>query len=632
MRSGCTDIEEQRENNNSQPKAGAGNIVNYFLSEDYENYFVEYVGDIIKSFQNIDYATIYITNRFFAYLFVKNGRINELLKSIPEIVNVQKSYPYTLSALKRNEKTDIFNVVDRDTVDYFGEGVIVGIISTGIDYLSKSFMDLNGNTRILRIWDQTVQSEAEESNFTYGRVYTEMDINNAIKVSALGEDPYKIVNHRDELGDGTAIAGVIGGDYLGAGNRLVSVAPRCQYAIVKLKEAKKSTLRINGIEDAKVPVYEATDIATAIGYLSQLKEEINKPMVVYLAAGTNFGGHDGGVVIERYIDFETSSRNFGIVTNTGNQGNGDIHTSGTILSTGDTKNISLSVDENERNLSFSIYLNRPDVVAITIITPDGKTTDKISIPSNIAEISNIILDKYEVIVQFFLETLGSGDQRIDIVINNTTGGIWTIALTGEYIVDGRYDSWLIQREFLENDTRFIEVDTNITLMIPGTSNNIINTSYYNEKTNTIVPEAGRGFTRDGRIKPSVAVSAENILTVGLNNSLIVASGAAIAGAILAGTAALVYEWGIVKGNDRNLLPPKVRNYLITGTIKFEGYAYPNRQWGFGALSIEKLFKELNKISSNSREEGIKSYSDILIDRNVINIPSSLYDRLKMDIL
>lgn len=632
MRSGCTDIEEQRENNNSQPKAGAGNIVNYFLSEDYENYFVEYVGDIIKSLQNIDYATIYITNRFFAYLFVKNGRINELLKLIPEIVNVQKSYPYTLSALKRNEKTDIFNVVDRDTVDYFGEGVIVGIISTGIDYLSKSFMDLNGNTRILRIWDQTVQSEAEESNFTYGRVYTEVDINNAIKVSALGGDPYKIVNHRDELGDGTAIAGVIGGDYLGSGNRLVSVAPRCQYAIVKLKEAKKSTLRINGIEDAKVPVYEATDIATAIGYLSQLKEKINKPMVVYLAAGTNFGGHDGGVVIERYIDFETSSRNFGIVTNTANQGNGDIHTSGTILSTGDTKNISLSVDENERNLSFSIYLNRPDVVAITIITPDGKATEKISIPSNIAEISNIILDKYEVIVQFFLETLGSGDQRIDIVINNTTGGTWNVVLTGEYIVDGRYDSWLIQRELLERGTRFIESNEDVTLMIPGTSNNIINTSYYNEKTNTIASEAGRGFTRDGRIKPSVAVSAENILTVGLSNSLIVASGAAIAGAILAGTAALVYEWGIVKGNDRNLFPPKVRNYLITGTIKFEGYAYPNRQWGFGALSIEKLFEELNKISPNSREEGIKSYSEILIDRNIINIPSSLYDRLKMDIL
>lgn len=632
MRSSCTDIEEQRENINSQPKAGFGNIVNYFLNEDYENYFVEYVGDIIKSLQNIDYATIYITNRFFAYLFVKNGRINELLKVIPEIVNVQKSYPYTLSALKRNEKTDIFNVVDRDTVDYFGEGVIVGIISTGIDYLSKSFMDLSGNTRILRIWDQTVQSEAAESNFTYGRVYTEGDINNAIKVSALGEDPYKIVNHRDELGDGTAIAGVIGGNYSEEGNRLVSVAPRCQYAIVKLKEAKKSTLRINGIEDAKIPVYEATDIATAIGYLSELKGELNKPMVVYIAAGTNFGGHDGGVVIERYTDFETSSRDFGIVTSTGNQGNGNIHTSGTILNTGDTKNISLNVDENEKTLSFSIYLRKPDIVSITITAPDGKATKKFSLSSNIAEVSSIILDKYVIVVQFFLETLGSGDQRIDIVINNATGGIWTIALTGEYIVDGRYDSWLIQRELLESNTRFVESNENVTLMIPGTSNNIINTSYYNEKTNTIVAEAGRGFTRDGRIKPSVAVSAENILTVGLNNSLIVASGAAIAGAISAGTVALVYEWGIVKGNDRNLFPPKVRNYLITGTIKFEGYTYPNRQWGFGALSIEKLFEELNKISSTSREKGIRSYSDNLIDRNVINIPFSLYDRLKMEVL
>lgn len=631
MGSGCTDIKEQRENK-PQPEIGVGNAINYFINEDYENYFVEYVGDISKSLQNIDYATIYPTSRFFAYLFVKNGRINDLLKVVPEIVNIQKSYPYTLSALERDEKTDTFNVINRDSVNYFGEGVVVGIISTGIDYLSKSFMDPNGNTRILRIWDQTIQDETAESNFTYGRVYTDREINNAIKAAALGEDPYKIVNHRDELGDGTAIAGVIGGDYLEEGNRLVSVAPRCQYAIVKLKEAKKSTLRINGIENTKVPVYEAADIAMAISYLSEVKQEINKPMVVYIAAGTNLGGHDGGVVIERYIDFETSSRNFGIVTSTGNQGNGNIHTFGAILNTGDTKNIYLNVDKNERTLLFSIYLRRPDVVSITITTPDGKTTEKISIPSNIAEISNIVLDKHVISVQFFLEALGSGDQRIDIVINNLTGGIWTVALIGEYIVDGRYDSWLIQRELLERDTRFVEANENVTLMIPGTSNNIINTSYYNEKTNTIAAEAGRGFTRDGRIKPSVAVSAENILTVGLNNSLIVASGAAIAGAILAGTAALVYEWGIVKGNDSNLFPPRVRNYLITGTIKFEGFIYPNRQWGFGGLSIEKLFEELNKISSTSREESIRDYRDILIDRNVINIPFSLYDRLKMDML
>lgn len=613
-----------REGNNSTSQSKNSNMkpINYYLSEDYETYFIEYIGDINKSFKNIDYAVIVPTNSFFALVFVQNGKVNDLINDVPEIINIQKSYPYTLSDMKIVDEDKKFNVIDKGRVDYTGIGVIVGIISTGIDYLNPRFMKEDGSTRIVRIWDQTLQSESSEKELGYGTVFSEDEINKAIVEQKIGMDPYNVVFHKDESGYGTAIAGIIGGRKLESSDPLVSVAPTCEYAIVKLKEAKRNTLKVNGIEDTQENVYESTDIGGAVEFLANLQIELNKPMVVYVALGTNFGGHAGDGVLERFIDFKTQSRTYNIVTSTGDQGNSDTHASGYLEKSGDRKKILLEVEGSERNLSFSIYLRKPDIISVSITLPNGSTTERIPVPQNLAEISKFNIGETEIIVQYFIGSQGSGDQSVDIIINNPIGGNWEITLIGDYVLNGRYDTWLLQRELLQKGTRFVEADPYITLMTPGTSNNIIVTSYYNQMDNSVDLESGRGYTRDGRIKPSSTIGTEGMLTVGLNNNLVIASGAAIAGAILAGVVALIYQWGYVEGNDINLYPQKMKNYLIIGSVKFEGYTYPNQLWGFGALSIEKLFEELNKISSRKT---------ILLDNNSNRISKELYVRLPLKI-
>lgn len=614
-----------REDNNStvQSKNNDMKPINYYLSEDYETYFIEYIGDINKSFENIDYAVISPTNSFFALVFVQNGKVNNLINDVPEIINIQKSYPYTLSNMKTVDGDTKFNVIDKGSAGYTGIGVIVGIISTGIDYLNPRFMKEDGSTRIVSIWDQTLQSEGSAKQLGYGTVFSEDGINKAIVEQRTGRDPYSIVNHKDERGYGTAIAGIIGGKNLGASDPLVSVAPNCEYAIVKLKEAKRNTLKINGIEDTQENVYESTDIAAAIEFLANLQIELNKPMVVYIALGTNFGGHAGDGVLERFIDFKTQSRTYNIVTSTGEQGNSDTHASGYLEKSGDRKKILLEVEGSERNLSFSIYLRKPDIISVSITLPNGSTTERIPIPQNLAEITAFNIGETEIIVQYFIGSQGSGDQAIEIIINNPMGGIWEITLIGDYVLNGRYDTWLLQRELLQKGTRFVESDPYITLMSPGTSNNIIVTSHYNQIDNSADLESGRGYTRDGRIKPSLTIGTERMLTVGLNNNLVIASGAAIAGAILAGVVALVYQWGYVEGNDINLYPQKMKNYLILGSVKFEGYTYPNQLWGFGALSIERLFEELNKISS--RKETLLKHNGYLGSKKLyVRLPLQIY--------
>ncbi|MBR1736447.1 MAG: S8 family serine peptidase, partial [Firmicutes bacterium] len=101
-----------------------------------------------------------------------------------------------------------------------GKGVIVGIIDSGIDYENRTFIDDNGKSRIIYIWDQSVEGNAPRG-FERGYEYTNEDINNAI---SSGEK----LEHTDTEGHGTAVAGICAGRE--------GVAPESSIIMVKLGE------------------------------------------------------------------------------------------------------------------------------------------------------------------------------------------------------------------------------------------------------------------------------------------------------------------------------------------------------------------------------------------------------------
>lgn len=92
-----------------------------------------------------------------------------------------------------------------------GRGVLVGVIDTGIDYLNKEFQMEDDTTRIVRLWDQTIQGDTNIYGVKYGTEYTEEQINQAISLQTSGGDPYSIVPSKDEIGHGTKVSGIIGG-------------------------------------------------------------------------------------------------------------------------------------------------------------------------------------------------------------------------------------------------------------------------------------------------------------------------------------------------------------------------------------------------------------------------------------
>ena len=64
------------------------------------------------------------------------------------------------------------------------------------------------------------------------------------------------------------------------------------------------------------------------------------------------------------------------------------------------------------------------------------------------------------------------------------------------------------------------------------------------------------------------------------------TGTSFATPFVTGSAALLMEWGIVKGNDPYLYGEKVKAYLRRGARQIPGYErWPNGELGYGRLCI-----------------------------------------------
>lgn len=618
---------EQIENQEAMPSKG---FKESYLSEEYENYILYYFGNIEDAFKRVDYAFVYSVGPLFTIATVKKGMIDSLLEDVNEIYYAEKSYPYTLSGLEKVNSLSEYKFINEENPTLNGEGVIVGIISTGIEYLNKRFTTESNNSRIIAIWDQTIEGgKGPLVPLSYGSEFSKEDIDNAIKAKALGNDPYSIVKHKDEVGYGTAVAGIVGGRKLYLEDPFISVAPKCEFAIVKLKEAKKSTLEVNGVEETGVPVYESTDIRFAIVYLAQLQIKENKPMVIYLSVGTNVGGHDGASPMELFIDYYANRRGLEIVTDTGSQGDTETHTSGVIQKTGDEKTIEINVDVNQKNIYVAIWFTRPDKVSIGIIPPTGSPIKRI--PPVLLNGEEILIDigDSRASIQFYLSTT-NGIQYVTILIRNVNSGIWKINVIGDYIVEGSYDAWLYQRELLSQGTKFMNPDPFVTLTIPSTSNTTSTTSYFDSETGIAVAKSGKGYTRDGRIEPEVSSPGTNILTTWLNEENISVSGASAAAAIITGAIALILQWGIVDGNDKNLYSPKIKTYLIRGVVREPNIEYPNKEYGYGRLSIDKLIKVLQSRSyDNKWKEKYENKTKRELWKNLyIKVPNEIYEKIR----
>lgn len=600
-----------------------------YLSEDFITLFIKYDKDLINELEDIDYACAYQVNPTVYIVSILVGKYDEFIRRFINILDIDVSFPYTLSAIEPVNAANITQFHGEGFLNLTGKNTIAAIIDTGIDYLNPQFQNDDGTTRIVAIWDQTIQSNTTTENAPFfGTVYTREDINRAILSSTQGGNPYDIVPSRDEIGHGTSMAGLVGAKGL---NDVIGGAPECEFLIVKLKEAKTSNLRLIGVNDRKdLLIYEGIDIYLAIQFVADFNLISRTPMSVLLSAGTNWGGHEGLSSLEQDIDFFSSRRGLIFVTNTGNQSGNLIHASGRFLKSNSLELIELIVAENEDNLILMLWTQRPDKISISIISPSGEIVQPIEPKSPYGKFEqvNLTVENSIINITFNISEFATGNEAIYITIKNPKPGLWRLRLRGDYIVHGGYNMWLPQRPIIQLTTRVVNANPYVTLQAPANARNAVTTSFYNQNSNTIAVESGRGFTADNRIKPNLTTGGVNALTTGLNNENIVLSGGSVAGAVLCSATLLMLQWGIVLGNEPNLYGPTMISYLTRGTSKRAGDIYPNSEWGYGMLDLQGSFEILRSSppyrNSMNHSNTIENH---LPYKCYVNSPNELYRRI-----
>ena len=541
----------------------------------------------------------------FAVIITPANKINEISNIVLRIVNIEVSTILTLNAISPLEASGapVFN--NNPYLRLNGRGVLVGIIDTGIDYLNKEFQREDDTTRIVRIWDQTIQGDKDIYDLKYGTEYTEDQINQAISLQTSGGDPYSIVPSKDDIGHGTRVAGIIGGR--GINPDLKGAAPDCQFVIVKLSIATKVELDAAVIDKTDVPSYTPWSALLALRYIIAVARELKRPLVVFEPLGSNMGSHTGNGIVEQSINNYSSQSGTVVVVPTGNQGNTDTHTEGIIESSGDIKDIEIRVGEKQKNLPIEIWVNKPNRVKLSIVSPSGEVIDNLEAKNTNNERIKFLYEGTEMIVNFTSPELSTGDSLIFIRAYNLKAGIWKFRLTGQYIVDSKYYAWIPQRELIDSETKFLNSVGYTTLTLSSTSSGAISVAYYNQDDNSVISESGRGYTRYGMIKPDIAAGGFNAIVTNPGGGTAVISGSSVAGAVVTGCCALILQWAVVDKNYPDIYAVQIESYIISGAKGRPGDVYPNKEWGYGMFDMQGVFDRIRETYNPRSDEGFQEY-------------------------
>lgn len=554
------------------------------LSEEYADVIVPYFPCFLNQYReqgaqvfNEYYGMIHypLSERSFAAFFEEGF----FYTTVPKL--------YTLLDTVNLDAAGITQVQNQPVLKLTGQDIILGFIDTGIDYTHPAFRRSDGSSRIYGLWDQTVQTGTPPYDLEYGSVYTRQEINQALAL----EDPYSLVPSQDEIGHGTALAGIAAGTALPE-NDFAGAAPQAMIAAVKLKPAKeylKSFFYVTG--DA--PAYQMTDIMAGIRYLIRLSEELFKPLVICLGLGTSQGAHSGDSPLDSMLSVTNQFRGIIGISAAGNEAGRAHHYYGTALNSTEYNAVEILVKEGTRGFCAELWGQPPEVYAVGFESPLGEVVQKIPPRLSYSENISFILENTKIFVSSEIIQTVSGSQLIFIRFTDPTPGSWKIRVyTGNYN-SGSYHIWLPITGFSNPDVTFLEPNPDTTITSPGTSLSVITTAAYNAYNNSLYLNSSRGYTRTGQIKPDIAAPGVNVFAPAPRQRYTTITGTSAAAAITAGASALVMEWGMNRTPSRIFNSEEMKSLFIRGAQRRGDNLYPNREWGYGLLDVYQVFVSLS---------------------------------------
>ncbi len=142
-------------------------------------------------------------------------------------------------------------------------------------------------------------------------------------------------------------------------------------------------------------------------------------------------------------------------------------------------------------------------------------------------------------------------------------------------------------------TRFLNPSLEMTLTIPSTAARTIAVSACHPLTGVFADFSGRGAvsldqfqekSNIGAVRPTIAAPGVDIMAPAAGGGYASFTGTSFATPFVAGTAALMMEWGILRGHDYFLYGEKLKAELIRAACPVPGIeTYPSEKVGFGRL-------------------------------------------------
>ncbi len=542
------------------------------------------------------------------------------LAAIEEVSRVQAASPVRplldVARAAGNVNEAHFHATDTHS-DFFGQGVVVGIIDTGFEYGHPAFYSLDGQTyRVKRVWDQLGTSGNNPDGYDYGTEYTTKE-----EILAAKYDNNSTIH-------GTHVAGIAtGGD---ASTLYYGVAPEADVVLVSF-----------GSTDA--------DVVNGVKYIFDYAESVGKPCVINISLGQHYGPHDGTSFVDRAFDELTGPGRI-IVGAAGNEGLNKLH-AGKSFTASDTQFKTMIGYESEsstrKQAVLDVWGSVDGVLKVKGVVVDAlkgrivKETDEVS--SDTGGESRLDLnsttsgvDGYIYVVtetnsvnrrpNIYVETSATTvaeNRRLGVVITGRDGEevqLWN-SLYGDLLSGGKF-GWTAG-------------DNNYTVgEIGGTSKSIISVGSYNTKmyyqamdgtyydlnTDILGNEkelssfSSRGPTLDKRMKPEVVAPGAIIVSAGNKYAM---SDYSYAAAMSQGPDGASYYYDIEVGTSMSspfvagtvalwlqanpsLDPAQVREIInITSDAdSYTGEELPNTTWGAGKINAFKgLLKAIDGLTS-----------------------------------